>query len=202
MVDTVELSLLVFGMNNLLICKRSASAVLTAIYWWDLRSRAEVQPLCSTATPAVHSGCSEGRFPDRYHWADMFRSAHIAGLHVHHHDRCRRRYSSFYPDILPVTPAALHCYQVLQGRHRSSSTAHPTGSGHKRTPRPAGIFLTVSCFFPPTSHAAMSAAAYFGTAWLPAAEMPWGRVFLLLSRTAHRYVSGPLLLSLFACLFI
>lgn len=33
MVDTVELSLLVFGMNNLLICKRSASAVLTAIYW-------------------------------------------------------------------------------------------------------------------------------------------------------------------------
>lgn len=33
-----------------------------------------------------------------------------------------------------------HCYQVLQDRHRSSSTGHLTGSGHKRTSRTDGIF--------------------------------------------------------------
>lgn len=64
----------------------------------------------------------------------MFRSAHIAGLHVHHHDRCRRRYSSFYPDILSVTPAPLHCYVCLArydlsvGESPTRLTLSPAGS--------------------------------------------------------------------------
>lgn len=146
---------------------------------------AEALPLCSMATPAARSVYILGRLPDRCHSVCTFRSGHTVGLHVHHHGRCRRRYSSFYPDILPVMPAPLHCYQALPDRHRNSSTRHPTGSEHKRTPRPAGIFSTGRRFSPPTSHAGISAAVYFGTAWLPAAKLPGGRVLLLRLRTAR-----------------
>lgn len=107
---------------------------------------AEVQPLYWTATPAAHSGYGEGKLPDRYRSACMFRSDRTTVLHAYHRDRCRRRYSSFYPGIQPVTPALLYCYQVLQDRHRSSSTGRLTGSGHKRAPRPAGTFSTRYCF--------------------------------------------------------
>ncbi len=37
--------------------------------------------------------------------------------------------------------------RLCQGHLHSSSTAHPTGSGHKRTLRPDGTFSTASHFF-------------------------------------------------------
>lgn len=88
--------------------------------------------------------------------------------HAHLRDRSRRRYNFSCQDRRLVAHVLRHCYQFLQDRYRSS-TGHPTGSGHKRTPRSTGIFSTEWRFSPPTSHARISAAAYSGTAWLPAA---------------------------------
>lgn len=158
-------------------------------------------PLCSMATPAARSGCSESRLPDRCHSACTFRSDYTAGPHARHHDRCRRRCSSSCQDRQLVARAQLRYYQALPGHHRSSSTEYPTGSVHKRTPRPAGISLTVSCFFPPTTHAGKPAAVCYGIASLPAVLLPGGRVFLPRWHTVRRYVSGLLLLSPFECLY-
>lgn len=155
---------------------------------------AEVLPLYYKATSAVRSGYDAYKPPGLYHRVCTYRSGRTIVHHAHHHDRCRRRYSSFYPGIPPVTPVLLHCYQVPQGRHRSSSTGHPTGLAHKRTPRPARIFFTVSRFSPPTTHAGKPATFCSGTAWMTTFLLPASRIFLPLLRTAHRYVSGlPLL---------
>lgn len=76
-----------------------------------------------------------------------------APRHARHRDRYRRRCSFSYQGRRLAARVQRHCYQNQQDRHRSSSTAHPTGSGHKRTPRPTGIFSTEWRFSPPTSHA-------------------------------------------------
>lgn len=95
----------------------------------------------------------------------------------------------FCQDRRLVARVLPHCYQFLQDRHRSSNTGHPTGSGHKRTPYPTGCFSTAWRFSPLTSNARISAVAYFWTAWLPAAQLQGGRVWVLRLHTAHRYVS-------------
>lgn len=174
--------------------KRAVSVVLTAIYWWDQRSRAVAQPLYWKATPAVRLGYGEDKPLGQCHWDCTYQSDRTAVHHAHLRDRSRRRYNFSCQDRRLVAHVLRHCYQFLQDRYRSS-TGHPTGSGHKRTPRSTGIFSTEWRFSPPTSHARISAAAYSGTAWLPAAQLQGGRVLLLRLRTAHRYVSGlPLLL--------
>ncbi|CAI1997870.1 hypothetical protein SERMPA_00089 (plasmid) [Serratia marcescens] len=162
---------------------------------------AGVRPLCSTATPGVRSVYGEGKFPDRCHSVCMCRSDRTVVHHARHRDRYRRRCSFSYQGRRLAARVQRHCYQDRQDRHRSSRTAHPTGSGHKRTPRPTGISSTEWRFSPPTSHAGISAAVYSGIAWLPAAQLPGGRVWLLRWPTAHRYVSGLPLLSPFACLY-
>lgn len=151
---------------------------------------AGVRPLCCWATPAERSGYGEGKPPERCHSACTYRSDRTATHHAHHRDRYRRRCSFSYQGRRLAAHVQRHCYQVQQDRHRSSSTEHPTGSEDNRTPRPAGIFSTEWLFSPPTSHAGISATAYFGIAWLPAAQLPGSRVFPLPPRTVHRYVSG------------
>lgn len=162
---------------------------------------AGVRPLCSTATPVARSGYGEGKLPDRCHSVCMYRSDRTVVHHARHRDRSRRRCSFSYQGRLLAARVQRHCYLVLQDHHRNSSTGHPTGSEYKRTPRPAGISSTEWRFSPPTSHAGISATAYFGTAWLPAAQLPGGRVFPLPPRTVHRYVSGLPLPSLSECLY-
>lgn len=128
---------------------------------------AGVRPLCSTATPVARSGYGEGKLPDRCHSVCMYRSDRTVVHHARHRDRSRRRCSFSYQGRLLAARVQRHCYQVLQDRHRNSSTGHPTGSEYKRTPRPAGISSTEWRFSPPTSHAGISATAYFGTGCQP-----------------------------------
>lgn len=128
---------------------------------------AAVRSLCCWATPAVRSGYGEGKPPDQYRSACTFRSDHTAEHHVHHHDRCRRRWSYFCQDRPLVALVQQRYYQALPDRHHSSNIGHPTGSEHKRTPRPGGISSTEWRFSLPTSHAGISATAYFGIPWLP-----------------------------------
>lgn len=119
---------------------------------------ATVWPLYCWTTPATHSGYGEGRPPDRGHSACMFRLTLTSTLLDFLHGRCRRRYNSSYQDRRCTAPVRRRCYPVLQGHHHSSSTARPTGSGRKRTPRPTGIFSTASRFSLPVSHAGRPAA--------------------------------------------
>ncbi len=63
-----------------------------------------------------------------------------------------------------VVRAQQRYYPVLPDHYRSSNIGHPTGSGHKRTPRPTGIFSTEWRFSPPTSHEGISAALCSGIA--------------------------------------
>lgn len=55
----------------------------------------------------------------------MSQSVHTAGLHAHLRDRCRRRYSFSFPDILHVMPVLRRCYQALPAHHlRRIGTMH------------------------------------------------------------------------------
>lgn len=142
---------------------------------------AGVQTLCLKATPATRSGCSEGRLPNRYRSACMFRSGHIVELRIDYRGRCRRRCSFTCQDRPLVVRILRHCYQLLQSRYRSNSSVvqgTPLGQWHKRTPHPTGIFSTEWRFSLPTRHAG-TPAAYFRIAGLPAVQLPGGRVWLL-----------------------
>ena len=148
---------------------------------------AGVWPLCSTATPVLRSGYGEGKLPDRCHSVCMYRSVRTVMHHACHRDRSRRRCSFSYQGRRLAARVQRHCYQVMQGRHRTSSTGIPlVQSISERLAQPG--FLRQSGAF--LHQPVMQRYQQRFTAWLPVAQLLGGHVFILLPRTVHRYVSG------------